>query len=161
MNIEILDSFIARRHEIAHGSSAISFEKDAEYVLTSIGLLMNLVEHVEEIVWDQIGVIVQRSGLTLGLKSKYIFDIINHFKKNGFDPVTNRTFQKISQTANSNYNKLAHTPWNLLEIRNPKEIIPTNNMNEFILGKISLPAQIIVLKNQKALPKPVSVTNFL
>lgn len=154
MNEVMLDKFIVRRHEIAHGSSAISFGKDTEFVFSSIKLLMNLVEHVEEVVWNQIGIIVQKSGLILGLRSKYILQIINHFKDNGFDPVTNRTFQKISTTANSNYKKLSYSPWNLLEIKSPKVIIPTSNMSEFISGKLSLPAQINVLKNQKALPKP-------
>lgn len=154
MDTTMLDSFINLRHEIAHGVSGKTTHVDEKFVFSSIKLLMNLVTFIEDIIWNQIANIVQKSALTLGLKSKYIFEIINYFKENGFDPVSNQTFQKISTTANSNYKKLSHGPWSLLEIQSPKEIKPTYTMNEFILGIVSLPEQIIVLKNQKAFPKP-------
>ena len=154
MDINMLDEFINLRHEIAHGASGTTAYVDDKLVFSSIKLLMDLVDFVEYVIWNQIAIIVQKSAKTLGLKSKYIFTIINYFKQNGFNSVTNRTFQKISTTANSNYNKLSHAPWNLLEIKSPKEIIPTNTMYEFISGIVSLPDQILVLKNQKAFPKP-------
>lgn len=154
MDTIMLDNFISLRHEIAHGASGKTAHIDDKFVLSSIKLLMNLVDFIEDVVWNQIANIVQKSALTLGLKSKYIFEIINYFKENGFDSVSNQTFQKISTTANSNYKKLSHGPWSLLEINSPKEIVPTYVMNEFIMGIVSLPEYIIILKNQKAFPKP-------
>jgi len=154
MDVDTLDGFINRRHEIAHGSFDVSIGVDSKIIFPPLRLLLSLVKHIDAVVWNQIGSIVQKSGLTWGLKSRYIFEIINYFKENGFEPVTNETFQEISTTANSNYNKLSYTPWNLLEIKNPKVIIPTSDMEEFIAGNLALPAQINVLKNQKALPKP-------
>lgn len=154
MNTIMLDDFINLRHVIAHGASGKDATIDVDLVFSSITLLLNLVRYIEDIVWNQIANIVQKSASDYGLKSRYIFEIIEYFKNCGFGPVTNKTFQKISTTANSNYKKLAFAPWNLLEIKNPQEINPTINMSEFILGKVSLPEQIIVLKNQKAFPKP-------
>lgn len=159
MDIDTLDGFINRRHEIAHGSFDVSKGVDSKIIFPPLRLILSLVKHIDAVVWNQIATIVQKSGLTWGLKSRYLFEIINYFKENGFEPVTNETFQKISTTANSNYNKLSYAPWNLLEIKSPKRIIPTNDMAEFIAGKLALPAQINVLKNQKALPKPN--THFL
>lgn len=154
MDTIMLDNFISLRHKIAHGTSGVNASADVRLVYSSIMLLMNLVEYVEDCVWSQIANIVQKSALNWGIKSRYIFEIIEYFKNNGFDPVTNRTFQKISQTANSNYKKLAFAPWKLLDIKSPREIVPTITMYEFINGIVSLPEQILVLKNQKAFPKP-------
>lgn len=154
MDVDMLDGFINQRHEIAHGAYDVSIGVDTKIIFPPLRLVLFLVRHIDAVVWNQIANIVQKSGLTWGLKSRYIYEIINYFKENGFEPVTNETFQKISTTVNSNYNKLSYTPWNLLEIKNPKVIIPTSDMEEFIAGNLALPAQINVLKNQKALPKP-------
>ena len=109
--------------------------------------------HIEKVVWKQVADIVQESAISWKLKSKYIHEIVSYFKSNGLKAVTNKTFQKISQSANSNYNKLAYEPWGLLEIESPSNIKPTETMAKFITGDIALPDEINVLKNQKAFPK--------
>ncbi|NLI36977.1 MAG: hypothetical protein GX416_10760 [Bacteroidales bacterium] len=159
MDTDVLDKFINKRHEIAHGSSEAMKGFDSLMVDSSSNLLLNLAEHVEEVVWAQITNIVQKSASEYGLKTKYIYDIINYFKSHGFSAVTNKTFQKISQTANSNYKKLAYEPWGLLKILSPSDIRPTPSLQKFLKGELVLPEHIVVLKNQIALPK--STTRYI
>lgn len=153
MGLKRLDMFINRRHEIAHGSSTDTQVFNFDNVSSSIAFLSHLMLHIEKVVWKQVADIVQESAISWKLKSKYIHEIVSYFKSNGLKAVTNKTFQKISQSANSNYNKLAYEPWGLLEIESPSNIKPTETMAKFITGDIALPDEINVLKNQKAFPK--------
>lgn len=159
LSTDKLDELLNKRHQIAHGSSEAIMGVDSKLIISSIYLLMELAEHFEKVVWNQILIIVKNKASGYGLRSKYIYDIITYFKTNGGNPVSNKVFQKISQTANSNYKKLAYEPWNLLEINSPAEIKPTDTLQKFIKGEVVLPEHIVVLKNQVALPK--SNTNYI
>ena len=153
MSTALLDQLLSKRHQIAHGSSEAMKGVDSRLIISSIHLLMELAEHCEKVVWSQIVLIVKNRASGYGLRSKYIYDIITYFKTNGGNPVSNKVFQRISQTANSNYKKLTYAPWGLLEIESPAEIKPTDTLQKFIKGEVVLPEYIVVLKSQVALPK--------
>lgn len=153
-NIDSFNSFIKKRHEIAHGSENSMVELDLSKIVSYNKLEIELVKHLSDQLWTQVAKIVEKSAHVYNLNSEYIYQIINYIEVNGFAPVTNKIFQKMSTTANSNYKKLSYQPWRLLETPSPKEIKPTDTLLSFIKGDISLPQQIIVLKNQLAFPKP-------
>ena len=153
-NVDSFNLFIKKRHEIAHGSEMAMDGLDLQSIVSWINLEVDLVNHISDQLWEQAAKIVEKSAHVYNINSEYIFHIINYFEINGNAPVTNKVFQKISTTANSNYNKLKYQPWGLLATKSPKEIRPTDRMVRFINGEISLPQQIIVLKNQLAFPKP-------
>lgn len=153
-NVESFNLFINKRHEIAHGSEQAMDGLDLPTIVSWINLEIDLVTQLSDNLWEQAAKIVEKSAHVYNLNSEYIFQIISYFETFGVAPVTNKVFQNISTTANSNYNKLKYKPWDLLAIKSPKEIRPTDRMVRFINGEIALPQHIIVLKNQLAFPKP-------
>lgn len=151
--IELFDVFIEKRHRLAHGDSTALKNTTREEIKQWLNSELVFVNHLESMVWRQIAKITMESAKEYGLMSRYIYQIIEYFRRNGYKPVTNEVFQSISPTANSNYNKLGYLPWDLLDIRNPKEIFPKERLFAFIAGKLKLPSKIGVLKNQLAFPK--------
>lgn len=149
----LFNTYIEKRHKLVHGDSKALYTIKIEDIESWISIELKFVEHLEQMTWRQIAKITQKSAQEYGFKSEYIYQIVEYFKANGSAPVTNEVFQKISPTANSNYKKLGYAPWALLEIRNPKEIFPTQNMFAFIAGEVKLPSKIGVLRNQMAFPK--------
>lgn len=151
--INLFNAFIEKRHKLAHGDSNALCNVECGDIENWIKVELEFVRHLEHMTWKQIDKITQKSAKEYSLRSMYIKQIIEYFKAQGRSCVTNEVFQKMSTTANSNYKKLGYEPWALLEIRTPKCINPTNRMFDFIDGRLTLPARIVVLKNQLAFPK--------
>lgn len=151
--ISMVDFIITKRHLMAHGASASEAGVDKVFLLNSITIFVELMSLLDTVVWEEISQIVEVSAHSYSLKTKYFFEIMELFRINGYSTVTNKDFQKISQGANSNHNKLAYSPWGLLEIENLNKIKPTKKLIDFIEGRITLPEKIGVLKNQASFPK--------
>jgi len=153
VNCAAFDAFVTKRHEIAHGSDIDPETISIDYIFASLKLLISFADHISSVMWNQIGIIVQKSAQEYGLNRKYIYEIICYFGSNGQMSINNSDLRQISTTAYANYRKLAYEPWNLLEIESINNIKPTPNMFKFLHGEITLPHTIIVLKNDMAFPK--------
>lgn len=158
-NCTAFDAFVTKRHEIAHGSDIEPGAISIDYVFACIKLLLGLADHISKTMWNQIGLIVQKSANEYGLASRYIYDIITYFGKNGPTSLNTSLMKQISTTAYANYRKLAYEPWKLLKVDSISNIKPTSDLFKFLRDEITLPKTIFVLKKEMAFPK--SNTEYL